>query len=141
MSCGVPEETLSVCKHQVPVKYGCHLCIEERIKKLENIMLNDEPTLELCPHMILKSLPCFFCSIEERINKLEEHKIRQIDENRKVSKRMDELFKKFDFLANAAAKNKKPHKCSMCNGIGGFYISGIMDEECSACEGSGLVLG
>jgi len=35
---------------------------------------------------------------------------------------------------------KTPYKCPICDGKGGFYISGTMDEECSSCE-KGIVWG
>ena len=59
-----------------------------------------------------------------------DHKIRQIDENRKVSRRM-----------NLLEASRKPHKCPLCDGQGGFYISGTMDSECSTCEATGIVWG
>jgi hypothetical protein len=34
---------------------------------------------------------CFLCDIDKRFNKLEKHHTRQIDENRKISRRVDEL--------------------------------------------------
>jgi hypothetical protein len=34
----------------------------------------------------------------------------------------------------------KPHKCPVCDGRGGFFISGTMDEKCNACI-NGIVWG
>lgn len=34
---------------------------------------------------------------------------------------------------------RKPHKCPICNGKGGTVISGMIDEECHACDGIGIV--
>ncbi|HWY33269.1 MAG TPA: hypothetical protein VNX68_01405 [Nitrosopumilaceae archaeon] len=35
----------------------------------------------------------------------------------------------------------KPHRCPLCDGLGGTKISGTIDEECHACEGKGIVWG
>lgn len=99
-----------------------------------------------------------------------DHKIRQIDENRKISKRVDELervildlqmeqdensvaiaelyqfvkeLERFQDITNLQYQKvieKKPHACPVCGGRGGFYISGVMDFQCDSCE-KGIVWG
>jgi len=60
----------------------------------------------ICDHGVLTSRErCLFCEQEKDINALRDHKLRQIDENRKISKRVDELEKTFaDFI-----KKKQSH--------------------------------
>lgn len=67
----LPTETLLTCKHGAPVKFGCMACLEEKQRedKLNNGYLID------------------------RVREFSEHKNRQIDENRKVSRRLDEVEK------------------------------------------------
>lgn len=96
--------------------------------------------------------------ILKRIEKLETHKNYQIDENRKSSRRVDEIEERNKEYLNKLAelsvkinkirsechvafeiKNEKPHKCPVCEGDGGTIISGIIDELCRACEGTGIL--
>lgn len=81
-------------------------------------------------------------ALAERIKSLEEHKNYQIDENRKVSKRMD-VFEDdiHDLQVFKSAKLNQPHKCPVCDGLGGTKISGTIDEECLSCKGRGIVWG
>ena len=50
----------------------------------------------------------------------------------------------WDCYCNCGTVNKKPrkfpHKCPICDGQGGFYISGTMDSKCESCE-KGIVWG
>lgn len=86
---------------------------------------------------------------QERIKSLEFHKNLQINENRKVSKRLDEIsnyISRFeddihDLQVFKSAKLKTPHKCPVCEGLGGTKISGTIDEECHSCQGKGIVWG
>ena len=78
----------------------------------------------------------------DRLERLEKHKHYQIDENRKISKRIDELEENyigvfhdvsyFEKKLNGLIVNKKPHKCPVCDGQCGTVISGVVDEECNA---------
>jgi hypothetical protein len=112
----------------------------------------------------------------EKVYELLEHKNMQIDENRKVARKIDELelwtkkhekegveygnefeeinkkitqqLSEINFSINhilcdldTGYRNKKPHKCPVCDGIGGTKVSGTIDEECHACEGKGIVWG
>ena len=61
--------------------------------------------------------------IEKRLYKLEEHHVRQIDENRKVSRRIDQLSKSRD--------DKRPYVCPRCNDL----------TDCDMCNSTGLVWG
>jgi DnaJ-class molecular chaperone len=75
------------------------------------------------------------------------HKVYQIDENRKISKRVDKLEKsissweeEFYFLKDKLRNHGSvPHKCPVCDGQGGTVITDTVDEECKACEGKGIV--
>jgi len=72
---------------------------------------------------------------------IQDNMLRQIEHNRKVSERMDVLEGLLSALSHLRHIDKKPHKCPVCEGQGGFYISGTMDSECHACEGKGIVWG
>lgn len=107
-----------------------------------------------------------FDELEEKIKSLQEHKIRQIDENRKISVRVDELNDEIheidanvqtlmDFMESIQSSYfKKPHKCPICLGIGkitiqnqpifekgGKYINTDSKNTCISCEGKGIVWG
>lgn len=122
---------------------------------------------------------CDICCIYPIVNlvkNINEHKNYQIDENRKISRRVDELHahidklheminmedritasdvfcrltklessisnweQEFYFLKDKLRNNEsKPHPCPICDGRGGFFINGTMDEECYACEGRSIV--
>lgn len=77
-------ETMSVCTHGKPVKFPCALCASTH----SEFTLID----------ILKSIQ----KLRNRIDSLHEHKIRQIDENRKTSKLVnahEEYLKNIDKIA------------------------------------------
>lgn len=138
ISCEPVKDSLEVCEHSIHINLPCQLC---KLQK-QIIALTD----------MYKSLSCSVAGFQD-------HKIRQIDENRKISKRMDELGTKFEyFMQNSSFNlnisvnepmpgelkpmvNKVPHKCPVCNGYGGTIISGTIDEYCHACEGKGIVWG
>lgn len=91
------------------------------------------------------------------VSKLEEHKIRQIDENRKVSQILDELETQINTvraLGSRAIHPKNPHRCPVCNGIGrvltqgakcdfdGMLIANLpISQECIGCDGKGILWG
>lgn len=146
----------------------------------------------ICDHGIHTSRQrCIHCELQRQITALtdmykelsirvvgfHDHKLRQIDENRKISKRVDELdaaykvdfevakdiiFESarthasilkcekglkdleqlfYDEKAKFRCNDKKPYKCPLCDGKGGFYISGTMDSVCYLCESKGIVWG
>ncbi len=64
------EETSSLCDHGAQIKFGCLLCA---------------PTLG---DLII--------SLNNKVEQLREHKVRQIDENRKISRRVDEVEKSLE---------------------------------------------
>ena len=73
--CYTIQNTLSVCVHGAPVKFGrCLLCNPMERKTVNIGDLIDE-----------------LISLRNRIEALHEHKLRQIDENRKVSKHLDSI--------------------------------------------------
>lgn len=91
--------------------------------------------------------------IRSRILAIEEHKNYQIDENRKVSRRLDELEKqiletRIQFI-DKLGNEKKPHKCCVCEGTGNHSNqtprlmvlaktqTGIIC--CEACDGKGVL--
>jgi hypothetical protein len=89
-------------------------------------------------------------SILERYTKtigmLCDHKNYQIDENKKISRRVDELEKVFicfkqDFETSMEyMKAKHPHKCPICDGMRKFKVFGKdIEADCPACEGKGIV--
>lgn len=90
-----------------------------------------------------------------RLTSLETHKNYQIDENRKVSKKIEELDEqlkfnievfKTNFSAIKSIQSEKFHKCPACSGEGikkGEVLLSMPPQwpECRACEGKGIVWG
>jgi DNA repair exonuclease SbcCD ATPase subunit len=68
-------ETLQFCTHGAPIKFGCYICLS---KKEKDVSYDEVVTTILDHHL-------------NKLNKLEEHRLRQIDENRLISKRVDDL--------------------------------------------------
>lgn len=121
-----------------------------------------------CEHgKYLNQEQCHLCELQKQITVLvdrykelsvqvaaqHEFKLRQIDENKNVSKRLYELeHKLMDRIGVLSASlhtlhqenyqlKKKPHKCPVCDGYGGTKISGTIDEKCEACDGKGIIWG
>lgn len=99
--------------------------------------------------------------------KLQEHHNRQIDENRLMSRRVDELeltiqqqkyvletnlrdsfdnlrvdIQKveklfYDEMEKVRCKDKKPHRCPVCEGTGNHFIPPFKD--CQSCNGHGVL--
>lgn len=120
--------------------------LDDRIKQINDWILDKQEFLKY---------------LDDRIDKLEEHKNRQIDENRKISRCFDELERCIDVTVEIY-KNKasnKPHRCPVCEGkvkilidpstpLSGFEgafgqrdANGIYYRNCVSCEGSGIVWG
>ncbi len=84
-----------------------------------------------------------------RLTSLETRKNYQTEENRKVSKRLNEIsnyIARFeddihDLQVFKSAKLNTPHKCPICYGLGGTKISGTVDQRCNSCEGKGVIWG
>jgi DNA repair exonuclease SbcCD ATPase subunit len=82
-----PTETLSLCPHGNPVKFGrCLAC--DPIKRIPDLHMDFLAGKEILD-VIRKELQ----ENKNRIEALHEHKLRQIDENRKISRRVDEIEK------------------------------------------------
>lgn len=102
--------------------------LEERIKELEDWTRTDEEV------------------IYARIKELTDHKNYQTDENRKISRHVDELEKSFKVVLQFQ-ENKKPHKCPVCNGKCSTTLKELtcgtpfIVMPCSSCEGKGIVWG
>ena len=79
--------------------------------------------------------------IDKKIEKLEKWKEAAIDKNIQDVNRMREIEKHFSGDYQLVASTKKPHKCPVCDGIGGTKISGVIDEFCDPCAGKGIVWG
>jgi DnaJ-class molecular chaperone len=89
----------------------------------------------------------------DRVERLEIQNNYQVDENRKTSRRIDQLEKITESLEQKynhtqerikELKDKKPHMCPVCEGSGsrdiGIELVSIM-AECNACDGEGIVWG
>ena len=78
---------------------------------------------------------------EKRLIALETHKNYQTEENRKVSKRIDEICNNFD--ENRVLIHRESHPCPICEGKGFvFLMYSITDShqvECKSCKGKGIV--
>lgn len=90
--------------------------------------------------------------LKERIEKLEksDHDERISDlEKIDGEVRLINLEKAIDRIAEVVKRiheddmksGKKPHKCPVCEGQGGTFCSGTMDESCYPCDGNGIVWG
>lgn len=103
-----------------------------------------------------------YSSHQTRIENLESHKTMQIDENRKISRRVDELDKwvadhqkegeeygdiieerikdleeSYQGLFHEVKVGRKPHRCPICKGTT-FCEAGMC---CAPCDGAGIVWG
>ncbi len=98
---------------------------------------------------------CVFNDIVNRLEKLETNKNYQIDENRKISRRVDEisdfidgLRDSFNHLSSLCTK-RQPHKCPVCDGEGRTKCDPPLRREnavyfsmsCVACKETGIVWG
>ncbi len=77
ISCETSTETMSMCVHGVPVKFECGRC-------------EDKHRLNLLESQV-KSLTDMYKYISSMVAGFEGYRIRQIDDNSKMSKRVDEL--------------------------------------------------
>ena len=83
-----------------------------------------------------------------RLTSLETHKNYQTEENRKVSKRMNEFEKQIletrvQFIGELGNK-KIPHKCPICEGKGKYQSLNpeppyVLHNLCETCEGKGII--
>lgn len=146
-SCEIRFDTLSFCIHGTPVKFECAKCHNEhRLKLLESQM---------------KTSNEMYIELTKSLQVLHEHKIRQIDENMKVLRRLDEiengLINRIGILGTALQQlsdenhklRKTPHKCPVCEGEGRITLkvplvtktSTCYSINCVPCEGKGIIWG
>jgi hypothetical protein len=63
----------------------------------------------------------------------------------RLEQKIDNLQRQINVVRASEAREfhteKKPHKCPICGGKGGFMISGTIDEECHTCDAKGIVWG
>ncbi len=147
-SCIPAQDTLSVCKHQVPTKFGCKECF------IENGLSIFDWSIRTRVDEIDDKLKETIFSLNNRINALHKFKLNQIDDKKQTNKRIEELENayKADFetakeIIFAGAQthasilrlekglkdleqlfydekekfrcnDKKPHECPVCNGEG-----------------------
>jgi len=119
--------------------------------------------VKYCEHGINIALQeCLFCKMQKQITALtdmykhlslmvarcQDHHIRQIDENRKISRRVDELERIAKRHSEIVCQSKlSPFKCPVCGGIGINCIIGefrglpIKTDKCKSCEGKGIIWG
>ncbi len=81
ISCEIPSETMSTCVHGVPVKFECGRCQDKHIITLIESQVKSLQDQDKNGYMYLKG----------QIEALHAHKNWQIEENRKISRRVDEL--------------------------------------------------
>jgi hypothetical protein len=84
--------------------------------------------------------------LEKCYIELQEYHTRQIDENRKISRRVDELEELLKRITEDDIKAEiTPYKCPVCEGKGFvfliFSITDTRQEECRSCEGKGILWG
>jgi|ERR1700733_547090 len=120
ISCEIPSE--NTCVHGLPVNYECGRC-------------NDKHRINLLESQI-KALTNMYKEISCMAVSCNDHKIRQIDENRKISRRIEKLEERLDRIDHKGLINrigilgealhtlseennklrKAPHKCPVCLG-------------------------
>lgn len=115
-------------------------------------------------------LTCEWCAIVDlrnqlvvlrnRVQALHEHKLRQIDENRKISLRVDELEEMVRRILKGEMQNEnRPFMCPVCHGSIKILIdpatpmsgiqamfgkrdeNGMYYKDCNSCDGKGIVWG
>lgn len=150
LSCEIPTETMSLCIHGVPIKFECVKCMEN--KNIECIKFYNEQRLKELESQI-KALIEMYKDLICRVAGFSDHLIKQIDENRKISRRLDDIVgmfakdsckleseiirldKKFDDLEKLfydekekfRSNDKKPYKCPVCEGNG--CMNKYLNEE------------
>ena len=149
------EKRLNCIEHLIEHSHdGIEKCFD-KIEEVESLAKKYPPENR---YGTLKDILC-------RIEQLENHKNYQIDENRKSSKRIDDIIKImvqadcklendlikldisiknveklfYDELHRIRERDKKPYKCPVCDGTGSAYFANIKD--CHVCEGKGIIWG
>ncbi len=87
----------------------------------------------------LNALTEMYKALSINVAGLQDRHVRQIDENRKSSQRIDDI----ETLIDVRAENneKKPHKCPVCDGKGQWFEEPSNKYHCNSCEGKGIVWG
>lgn len=123
--------------------------LTERILKLEkdnNTIFNSQTDIA----QSVGTWNVLHTDMYKKIEKLEQHKNYQIDENRKLSRCMEEINEKLaslDTNSNMTSKDaRKPYQCPACDGFGFQYIkkmdSATHDKmSCPACDCKGILWG
>ena len=146
--CHNPYIDMPVCEHLVPLKFTCGRC---EVSKMTNDYVSFDVihTMRQTIETWQKGCEILINVLQERIHLLEEHKNRQIDENRKVSKRIDEL----ESISNSQANtikilckksnkaDKQPYSCPICDGKGFDKKEGLLKYTCRSCKGSCVLWG
>ena len=132
------------------------------------------PSQCTCKCHVSQSEHCVYCSYKplgnDMSDKLENHRLFQIEENRKVSRKIDEFEERINKLENVKvifksttidsvnrrlkeleSSSRKPHKCPVCDGLCSKLITDRTSNApaehyrkqnpCSACEGKGIIWG
>jgi hypothetical protein len=115
-------------------------------------------TASICIHGVMNGNACHLCtiagqaasnfiSLKTGVNWLSDRHARQVDENRKVSgrlddleervKRLEEIYKNISYM-----KERIPYRCPICDGTG--YWKKIENHvacggRCHSCDGKGIV--
>jgi septal ring factor EnvC (AmiA/AmiB activator) len=142
-------------KHAFAPYTYCEMCMI-RTQLQDGIEVNRKTVQDAC-----SSTNLAINVIHDILDKLQDHKNRQIDENRKSSRRIDELeseikelkrfqdvtHQQYQFIIN----RKHPHKCPVCEGKGKLFpdkpeVGMVWDlktnnQVCDPCEGKGIVWG
>lgn len=81
--CHPPYVEMPVCEHLVPFKYTCLECnrtsASPLVQEIQELKKQVRSLIDMYKHLSVQ------------VASYQDHKIRQIDENRKVSKRLDEI--------------------------------------------------
>jgi hypothetical protein len=129
------------CKCHVSQNYCCENCsindnfiLSKRIEKLEEAhdVFNKH----------VKSLTDMYKHLSISIACYTDDKVRQMNENIKIKKRLDDLeeliYEVKDKLRNC---NKKPYECPVCWGKGFKEDQFMKRHDCNSCKNEGIVWG
>jgi DnaJ-class molecular chaperone len=126
----VQNETLALCEHGKPARFGCLIC-------MKNVYLIDEKLSERID------------SLEDCFDVFEKH----------IDKRIEKIESHFSGDYQLVASKLKPHKCPVCDGEGKktlFHacsyvalskLAELIDDEgrvyelCKPCKGKGIIWG
>lgn len=86
---------------------------------------------------------CTISILEKRISKLEKHKDNQFLEEviKSYAQTQLSIVRLEEMVRELEERKKTPHKCPVCDGIGFYWPENCVRQDCTPCEGKGIVWG